>query len=489
MPKMPLWTLEEIGKALDVVPLLGQAHGAEANNNPIFGISIDTRSLSAGDLFVALAGDQSDGHNYLEHAISAGANAVLVERGHAQVEGLHDKYPNIAIFSVPNVLEGLTHLAHAARARSTAKIIAVTGSVGKTSVKEKLKACLSRSGNTHAAEKSFNNHIGVPLTLARLPRDTDYGVFEIGMNHAGEISPLSKLVQPHVAIITTIGTAHIETLGSIEAIADAKAEIFDGLIGERIAILPADNSFYDQLCDRAQNKDCQIIGFGKNEDFDTFPVKVHAHQTCSCVDARVQGQAITYKVAEPGEHHVLNSLAVLTAVNCIGADLALAGLELAQVEALSGRGQRHVIDFNGFSFTLVDESYNANPTSMRAAITTLSNMRQAGGGRHIIVLGDMVELGDMAQRLHEELADFINNENIDRVYTCGAHMAALNAKLDGSKRGSHVDNPNALLPLLESEIRHNDVVMVKGSNSTRMGLIVDHFLSFVDPKTLQELGV
>lgn len=488
MHKQPLWTFDEIATATKAHVL---AHDGAVPINPaqhVSGVSIDTRSLNPGDLFVALSGDQSDGHQFLDQAISAGASGVLVEGGHARVLSLIDQKSPIAIFCVTDVFEALWDLARAARARSTAKIIAVTGSVGKTSVKESLKACLAHSGPTHAAVKSYNNHIGVPLTLARMPRDVSFGVFELGMNHAGEISLLSRLVQPHVAIITAIGAAHIEALGSLEAIADAKAEIFDGLIGERIAILPADSSHYDQLRLAAEKQNCHIVSFGQMSEADTGPIKMRKHPTCSCVDAQVQGRPMTYKVAQPGDHHISNSLAVLTAVNCLGADLALAGLELAHFEALSGRGQRHVIHFNGLSFILVDESYNANPTSMRAAISTLANTPNNNGGRQIIVLGDMAELGSMATQLHGELAAFVNDQSIDLVYTCGTHMASLNANLEPTKRGVHVTQPLELQKILEAELRDGDVVMVKGSNSSRMGLVVDHFLNYSEDNSQKELG-
>lgn len=481
MNRQAIWSTQNMVAAMGAKPCRDVA---------IFGLSIDTRHLQTGDMFVALR-DQRDGHMFLEAARAAGATAYLVETGNVYAQEFAASHPDAVMVEVSDVFAALYDLARAARARTHAKIIAVTGSAGKTGVKESLRAALAQSGKVHAAEKSFNNHIGVPLTLARMPRDVDYAVFEIGMSAAGEISPLAKLVRPDVAIITTISPAHIESLGSLSAIADAKAEIFDGLQPDGIAILPADNEQYPRLQMAALRQGYRVLSFGRDisaSDMSAALLKLKLHSACSCIDANICGLRMTYKIAQPGEHHALNSLAVLAAVHVVGADLAVAGLELAQVEAMAGRGQRHHIAIQGREITLIDESYNANPASMRAALETLANAPLEGGGRHVAVLGDMAELGAQSDTLHRELASIINAREIDVVYTCGPHMRVLSGDIDGTKRARHADKPAALIPFLEQELRAHDVVMVKGSNASSMGLIVDHFTAY-SHKPVQTEGV
>ena len=494
--RQTLWTHDEIIAATG-----GQCSAAFA----VKGVSIDTRSLAPGDLFVALSGVERDGHAYVAAAFNAGASAALVLRG--KIDAAEAGGP---VVEVDDVAEALEQIAHASRARSQAYITAVTGSVGKTSVKEALKVALSRSGETFASEKSFNNHIGVPLSLARMPQDCTYAVFEIGMNHAGEIDALVRMVRPHCAVITHIGTAHIEHFNSEADIARAKGEIFNAMANGGTAIIPADSPHVDLLENlAAAHSISDLRSFSlasanvrkgaqkasgnisnNNADETTSDAAIEAaieaahivantiylHDTCSCVVGRVGAEDITYKVGTPGLHHVSNSLAVLGAVQAAGGDLALASLSLAEVEALSGRGQRHVLQVAGGECLLIDESYNANPVSMAAAITGLGLAPRLGQGRRIAVLGDMAELGEVSSQLHADLADLMDTSDIDLVFSCGAQMAHMFANLPADRRGVHADTPAQLTDILKSEIHAADVVMIKGSHASQMHLIVERLL-------------
>jgi UDP-N-acetylmuramoyl-tripeptide--D-alanyl-D-alanine ligase len=465
-----LWDGATLSAALgDLVHLPMPANGA-----PISGLSIDTRTLEAGDLFVALSGEKADGHSYVARALAAGASAALVQHG-SDIQDLPDDAPLIV---VPDVMQALEALAVAARRRSQAHIIAVTGSVGKTSVKESLRFALARSGKVHASEKSYNNHIGVPLTLARMPADCDFGVFEIGMNHAGEISHLVGLVEPHSAIITQIGTAHIENFASMQELALAKAEILSGVVAGGAAILPADSEHLDLLRHAATaQKIDTVVTFGLGGEArqapDAVANKVKLHSACSCVSAKILADDITYKIAVPGEHHVVNSLAVLAAASIARADLAFAALSLADNDGLVGRGKRHHIETANGDITLIDESYNANPTSMAAALTTLGLMPRTGRGRRIAVLGDMAELGEQSPQMHAQLAEIIAQVEIDAVLSCGPLMQNLHEKLPAGCVGFHGEKVADITQHLMADLRMDDVVMVKGSNASGMGAVVD----------------
>ncbi|MDC0131806.1 UDP-N-acetylmuramoyl-tripeptide--D-alanyl-D-alanine ligase [Alphaproteobacteria bacterium] len=465
-----LWDSDALSAALgDLLQVPIQADG-----QAILGISIDTRTLEAGDLFVALNGDNADGHRYVARALGAGASAALVQHGVA-IQDLPEDAPLVV---VSDVMQALEALAVAARGRTSAHIIGVTGSVGKTSVKEALRFALARSGKVHASEKSYNNHIGVPLTLARMPADCEFGVFEIGMNHAGEINHLVGLVQPHCAIITQIGTAHIENFASMHDLALAKAEILSGVVAGGAAILPADSEHLDLLRQAASAQKIEtIITFGlpreNLEAPDAVANKVKLHPACSCVSAKILADNITYKIATPGEHHVVNSLAVLAAVSLARADLAFAALSLADNDGLAGRGKRHHIETANGEITLIDESYNANPTSMAAAITTLGLMPRTGRGRRIAVLGDMAELGAQGAQMHGQLAEIIAGAEIDAVISCGPLMQTLHNQLPASCVGFHAADVAAVTRHLIADLRMDDVVMVKGSNASGMGAVVD----------------
>ena len=473
MTRPVLWTDEQISVAT-------QAHCTGPFT--VSGVSIDTRSLELGDLFVALPGPERDGHDFVDAAFATGATAALVCRG--KIDPMKAAGP---LVEVDNVSAALEALAHAARARSGAYITAVTGSVGKTSVKEALRLALSKSGETFASEKSFNNHIGVPLSLARMPQDCAYGVFEVGMNHAGEIDALVRMVRPHCAIITHVGTAHIEHFDSEADIARAKGEIFNDMANDVVeggtVIIPADNPHIDLLVELAEARgiaDIRCFTTDEKAAASELPhivaSKIYLHETCSCVSGRIDDAEVTFKVGTPGAHHVSNSLAVLGAVQAAGADLALAALSLAEVEALSGRGRRHVLDVAGGPCVLIDESYNANPASMSAAIKALGLVPRLGQGRRIAVLGDMAELGEASKDLHIDIAGLMDTVDIDLVFSCGPQMAHMFAHLPPDRRGIHASSTGALTNILQAEIHAGDVVMVKGSHASRMNQVVDALL-------------
>ena len=456
-----LWTSTAMMEAMRAV-----RRGALPDD--ITGISIDSRTVTPGEAYFAIKGDVHDGHDFVEAALNNGASLAVVAKGHA------DKFPADArLLIVDDVLAGLVDLAKASRARLGAKVVAVTGSVGKTSTKEALRTVLSPQGETHASVASFNNHWGVPLTLARCPASVKFAVFEIGMNHAGEIEPLVKMVRPHLAIITTVEPVHLEFFSGIEAIADAKAEIFAGIEPGGAAVLNRDNSQFARLSKSAAAAGIkQIVSFGSDEKADARLIDVSLHPACSAVRAQILGQDITYKIAMPGRHMVMNSLAVLAAASMAGADLALSALALAQLKPASGRGVREVLALSEGTATLIDESYNANPASMAAAITVLGQADIGPRGRRVAVLGDMLELGATGPGLHRGLAEAIKMNGIDSVFCCGPLMRNLWEALPSTKKGGYADNSAALEAQVVSAIGAGDAIMVKGSLGSRMKLIV-----------------
>ena len=465
-----LWTGVDVVAALAERLRAAAPHDWQAN-----GLAIDTRELNAGDIFVALAGEQAHGHDFVAAALEQGAAAALVGEDFV-ADGLDD---DAVLLRVDDVLLALEALGRAARARSAAHITAITGSVGKTGTKAMLAQALSHSGKVHAAERSFNNHIGVPLTLARMPSDCDFAVFELGMNHAGEISALVDMVKPHSALITTIGTAHIENFASMTELALAKAEIFEAVQKNGIAILPADNAHFKTLAEKAEARGLQVTSFSADGKADA-PVRAtrcKLHATCSCVTAQISTHEVTYKIGAAGAHLVANSLAVLAAVSHAGADLALAALSLAQMEGLSGRGARYRLGTEEAPITLIDESYNANPTSMAAALTILGLAPRLGRGRRIAVLGDMAELGEEARAMHIGLSAQIDDADIDMVITCGPLMRHLHEALSPGRIGAHADSHADVLEILRTDLQGNDVVMVKGSNASRMNLVSNGLLT------------
>jgi UDP-N-acetylmuramoyl-tripeptide--D-alanyl-D-alanine ligase len=434
----------------------------------ISGISIDTRTIGPGEAFFAIQGESRDGHDFVQAALDAGAGLAVVAK---------DKRARFAddarLLAVDDVLEGLRDLARAARARLSGKVIAVTGSVGKTGTKEALRLALSASGATHASAASYNNHWGVPLSLARCPADVAFAVFEIGMNHAGEITPLTKLVRPHVAIVTTVEPVHLEYFGSVEKIADAKAEIFSGVEPAGAAVLNRDNAQFERLTSAAKAAGIgRIVSFGEHARADARLMRLALEPDRSLIEADILGHPIAYTLGAPGRHLVLNSLAVLAATALAGADLARATAALAALQPAVGRGARMTLAVPGGDVLLIDESYNANPASMRAALALLGQAVPGPGARRIAVLGDMLELGADGSRLHAELCEAIEAARIDLVYCSGPQMRALWDALPSGVRGSYAETSAGLQSDVVAAVRAGDVVMVKGSLGSKMGPIV-----------------
>jgi UDP-N-acetylmuramoyl-tripeptide--D-alanyl-D-alanine ligase len=432
------------------------------------GISMDSRSLVLGEAFFAITGDARDGHEFVAAALKAGAGLAVV------AASMRAQMPKAApLLVVPDVLESLRDLARAARVRTKARVIGVTGSVGKTSTKEALRLALSAIGGTHASAASYNNHWGVPLSLARCPAGARFAVFEMGMSHAGEIEPLTRIVRPHVAIITTIEPVHLEFFASLEAIADAKAEIFLGLELDGAAVINRDNAHFARLERAAKNAGVKrVVSFGEHEKADARLVKCALQAENSTVQARILGTDVTYKIGAPGRHLVLNSLAVLAAAVLAGGDLARAALALAGLAPATGRGVRITLDLPGGSALLIDESYNANPASMRAALALLGQAPIGSRGRRIAVLGDMLELGGQGAALHRALAEAIAANAIDLVFCSGPLMQDLWQALPSERRGGYAVSSAELEADVLTAIRAGDAVMVKGSLGSKMGPIV-----------------
>lgn len=456
-----LWSVDAMTAAM-------RARGEGPLPTAIGGISIDSRTLKHGDAFFAIAGDSRDGHAFVEAALKAGAGLAVVS---AEKRGALPA--DAPLLVVEDVLDGLRDLARAGRARLAGKVIAVTGSVGKTSTKEALRLVLSRAGETHASAASYNNHWGVPLSLARCPADARFAVFELGMNHAGEIGPLSQLVRPDIAIITTIAPVHLEYFASVDAIADAKAEIFEGLVPGGVAILNRDNAQFDRLATRAREARVpRIVSFGEQAGSDAQLIKCLLQPDFSTVQARILGDDVTYKLGAPGLHLAMNSLAVLAAAKLAGADLAMSAMALADLQPANGRGSRIMLDVPGGGALLIDESYNANPVSMAAAIALLGQAEPGPRGRRIAVLGDMLELGTQSDELHRSLAQPIVDHAVDLVFCSGPAMRNLWEALPSSRRGGYATSSSALEPQVLEAVSGGDAIMIKGSNGSRMTPIV-----------------
>jgi UDP-N-acetylmuramoyl-tripeptide--D-alanyl-D-alanine ligase len=461
MTDRPLWSVEAMLSAMRAAPA-----GPLPPSVP--GISIDTRTIAPGEAFFAIRGDNRDGHDFVQAALAARAGLAVVAADR------RSSFPeHMPLLVVDDVLESLRDLARAARTRTHAKIVAVTGSVGKTGTKEALRLTLARSGETHASVASYNNHWGVPLSLARCPESARYAVFEIGMNHAGEIEPLVRLVRPQVAIITAIEPVHLEFFGSLEAIADAKAEIFLGLDGGGAALINRDSPQFTRLEHSARDAGVErIVSFGEHARADARLIKCSLQSDISTVQARILGTDVTYKLGAPGRHLVINSLGVLAAAALVDADLALAALALADLQPASGRGSRLTLHMPGGTALLIDESYNANPASMRAALALLGQADVGPLGRRIAVLGDMLELGPRGAELHRELAVAALAHGVDLVFCCGPLMQALWEALPSSRKGGYAETAAALEPQVLAAVQAGDTLMVKGSLGSRMIPIV-----------------
>ena len=461
LPIDPLWT----GLGL-VAPLKARVDGGMPQ--AVSGISIDTRTLEPGDLYFAIKGDNTDGHDYVEKAFAGGASAAVVDEAHADAVLGKGK-----LYIVTDVLEAMAALGRAARARTSARVIAVTGSVGKTSTKEALRLALMPAGSVHASAASYNNHWGVPLTLARMPKATRFAVSEIGMNHAGEITPLTAMVRPHVAIITTVAPVHLEFFPSVEAIADAKAEIFSGLEPGGLAIINRDSPYFERLDAAARASHAgHVSTFGAHEASDARLVDFTAAPDHSQIDAVIAGQKISFRLGAPGRHLAENTLAVLLAAHAVGADLNIAATALAAFHAQKGRGERLIVTTRDGAFTLIDESYNANPASMRAALALAGTLAPGPDGCRIAVLGDMLELGPQAPELHAALAADIVAAGFDLAFVAGPMMRSLADALDGKLQVEWQPTAANLQPAVLDAVRSGDVVVVKGSNGSRMAPIV-----------------
>ena len=448
-----LWTSDKIAEAT----------GGTANDSfEVTGVTFDSREVEPGDLFIAMPGTVYDGHRFVEGAFAKGATGAIVAQ---PVDGPH--------VLVDDAVAALEALGRASRERSRARIIGVTGSVGKTSTKEALAAALERShpGKVHRSVKSYNNHTGVPLSLSRMPRDAEFAVLEMGMSNAGEIATLTRQVRPHVALVTAIAPAHIESLGSIEAIADAKGEIFEGLERDGVAIIPNDTPQRDRLVKAARRHADRIITFGTG-DADVFAIHaVTAEGGGSLISASLLERELTLTISQRGEHWVSNALAVLAAVEAVGADVGLAGLALADLGGLKGRGERHRIDAEDGEILLVDESYNANPASMAATLKSLGEER--GVQRRIAVLGTMRELGAHADALHAGLAPAVLSAKVDHLILIGAEMAPLEAALAGQLPVDRVSDVDQATAALQSILRGGDAVLVKASNAVGLAKLVE----------------
>ena len=448
---MTLWTSAEIARATG---------GTASADFDVGGVAFDSREVGAGDLFVAMRGDTTDGHRFLDQAFAQGAAGAIVSE---PCDAPHVR--------VADGFAALQALGRAGRDRSTARIVGVTGSVGKTSAKEALHAALDRSnqGRVHRSVESYNNHTGVPLSLARMPRDAAFGVFEMGMNHAGELAELTRMVRPHVAIVTAIASAHLEFFADEAAIADAKAEVFEGLEPGGTAIVPWDSPHRDRLLAVARAHAGQVVTFGLDKGADVYAREaMRVASGGTFVTATLGDRELSFTVAQPGLHWVSNALAVLAAVDALGADLAQAGLALAEMGGLAGRGARSVIALTGGEALLIDESYNANTASMRASLGVLAHEP----GRHVAVLGEMRELGDRSDALHVELAEPILAARVETALLVGEAMAPLARALEGRVDLVHVADAGTALERLRAVIAPGDTVLVKGSNGVGLSRLV-----------------
>ncbi len=466
---MMLWTSEDAAKATG---------GRATRDWQASGVSIDTRTIQPGDLFVALKAAR-DGHDFVAQALEKGATAALVSH---IPEGVSEDAP---LLIVDDVLKGLEAMGTAARARTQARIVAITGSVGKTSTKEMLRDVLSQQGRTHAAEASYNNHWGVPLTLARMPVDTEFAVIEIGMNHPGEIAPLARLARPHVAMITTVAAAHLEAFEDLNGIAIEKSAIFEGLEEGGTCIFNGDldSQLLRTIEGAAWASGGPVARFGSCEDCQYRLLDVRLTDETTVVQSELPGGPQLFKISTPGRHFAMNGLAVLAAVEALGGDPVRAAMDLARWQPPSGRGTREVIaldhDDEDLTFDLIDDAFNANPTSMAASLEVLAAATPRNGvgriskGRRVAVLGDMLELGEDELSLHAGLSDLPDMAALDVVHCVGPRMAALYEALSEPRRGEHVDTAEALADKAHRLVDAGDVVLVKGSKGSRVSLVVD----------------
>ncbi len=452
----PLWTWEEVRRAIG-----GEASGEVPET--FSGVTFDSREVQGGEIFFAIRGVRMDGHAFVAAALKSGAALAVVSQPDDEMRGAGP------LLVVDDTLQALRRLGAVARARVAGKVIGVTGSVGKTTTKDMLALALSAAGRTHAARASFNNHWGVPLTLARMPRDTEFGIIEMGMNAPGEIADLAVLVRPDVAVVTHVAESHIGAFGDLAGIARAKAEIFSGLAENGRAVINRDAPHYEILETAAQEGGAiDILTYGMHPEADIRLRNAASRDDCVCVEADAHGQRLVWRVGMPGAHIALNSLAVVGVALATGADLTAVLHRLADMRAPEGRGTRHRLRVQGGEILLIDESYNANPASMRAALAALSEASPGPGGRRIAVLGDMLELGERSAELHAGLAEAVDRAGVDALYVSGEMMRHLWEAAPAHLRAARVEDPQKLPDMLKTDLRAGDVVMIKGSLGSRM---------------------
>ncbi|WP_421704670.1 UDP-N-acetylmuramoyl-tripeptide--D-alanyl-D-alanine ligase [Aliiroseovarius sp.] len=476
---MSLWTAKEAAAAT----------GGEARSDwGVEGVSIDTRTIRPGDLFVALK-DIRDGHDFVAQALEKGAGAAIVSRIPDGVA------PDAPLLIVDDVLPALERLGAAARARTDARVVAVTGSVGKTSTKEMLRTVLAAQGRTHAAEASYNNHWGVPLTLARMPAETEFAVIEIGMNHPGEIGPLAQMARPHVGMVTTVAAAHLEAFENIDGIAREKGAIFDGLEPGGVAVVNGDLETTRILIDAAGR--AKTIRFGEGPENDARLTHVELTDDATICKAAMGGNEHLFRIASPGRHFAMNALAVLAAVDALGGDVTLAARDMVRWQPPGGRGTREevVLDpVEGFSVQLIDDAFNANPTSLAASLEVLAaatptdSVGRVSKGRRIAILGDMLELGTEEIALHAGIADLTHIAALDRVYCVGPRMKALWDRLDADRQGDWVETADEAVARVHSWVDAGDIVLVKGSKGSKVSRAVDAIRKLGHARGLNQEG-
>lgn len=472
---MMLWTSEEIIEATG-----GRLEGAAF---AVESVAIDSRKLEPRAFFVALKGEKLNGHDYLQQAVERGAVASLVDHVPANMQG------KSSYIIVPDVYEALLAMARASRARVKGRVIAVTGSVGKTGTKEAIRIAAASAGKVYATHGNLNNHFGLPLSLCNLPRDTDFGVFELGMNHAGEISALTKLAKPDVAVITTVEPAHLEFFASVGAIADAKAEIMEGITPGGTIILNKDNAFFEQLLVYTRRYNIEhVIAFGENESADFRLTSYTPEGIGSRVEASIAGMPITYHLGTIGKHYALASLSVLAAATAAGADLANCAAALAHFQEPEGRGKLHRADLKKGAVTVIDDCYNASPASMKAALYKLGEVHQSLGssGRKVAVLGDMLELGTSSADLHRSLLVPLQEVGVNSVFLAGSAMKNLFDILPEYMRGGWAADAASLKETVLKSLGKEDIVLVKGSRGSRMDIVRDEIYANATPSSLKE---
>lgn len=440
-------------------------------------VEIDSRKIQPGDLFFAIKGERFDGHDFVGDAFAAGAVAAVVSLPPKNIK------MDAPLLVVPDVMKALDDLGIAGRARSRAKIVGVTGSVGKTSTKEMLKVALAANGKTYATSGNYNNHIGTPLNLANLPQDAEFAVMEMGMNHAGEISHLTRMVKPHIAIITTVEEVHLEFFDSIEHIADAKAEIFEGVSENGVAILNADNPMLNRLkMAAAKHGISRVVTFGESSDADVRLIAYQFDASGCDVDAGVHGELVNYRIGAIGKHWAKTSLSVLAAVHALKLDVTKTAKALSVFSEVEGRGKCSAIHAAGGDAILINDSYNASPASMRSAFAKTSEVWEGLGkkGRKIAALGDMLELGAQENAMHAQLAEEL--KKFDLIFTAGARMKYLHDALAASQRGAHTAQAKELLPHLTKSLRAGDVLLIKGSHGSKMYELADTLMGAKEKK-------